>query len=139
MITVTLGELLDAWQAMQSLASKKLSAKANYTLNRMLRAGTPEIQQFEEARNAFIKERGTANKDGVPAITASDAATMQAFAELVKELRAQTIELNCAPLTPDHVGESAEVTGAEMFLLGPFFDDPAARAGADAPAGQAAA
>lgn len=63
-ITVKLGDLYNAAEALGALSKERLPFKTSYAIARLLRKAGDDLAIFNEKRNALIKEFGEEGKDG---------------------------------------------------------------------------
>lgn len=136
-IQTTLGQLLQAVEALRRLGVRSLPMKAAYHLTKLRRLIDSELTIFHERRDALLKELGEQRpateaelKAGTPAtmfeIPPSQMAT---FGTRVKELTELEVTIPWGPFDLRSLGDDAELTSDDLYAL--RFGEPGALVTAD--------
>lgn len=100
-ISVTLAELLNSQQALQSLAQQPLPARLAFKLSKVLKAVTKELDQCNETRIQLCDRYGEKQEDGTYTFSkANEEAVNAEYQELIKTeitLHAERIDLENLP------------------------------------------
>ena len=126
MIKVTIGELLNATEALQNLAKKELKARLALSISRILKNAEGEIQNFNDTRMNLIKKYGEKDENGELITTEDgnckipeDVATE--FSNELNSLLDETIEINANKMTLEQL-ENLDFTPKDMVMLEPFIE-----------------
>jgi hypothetical protein len=114
-IPVTLGELVQAEEALQRLAEVKLPAKQAYHVAKLVRLIKAETQHYHAQREEAIRELGDATADGSEIRVPPD--KMPEFMKRLNELFTVETRIDWTPLS---VADLPEITAADLLRLGPF-------------------
>jgi hypothetical protein len=120
-ITTTLGALVQAEAALQTLCALKLSAKAAYHLMKLAKAVTPETKHYHEARDGHLKELGTLTEDRTHYTFTAE--TGPDFSRRLEELADVPVTIAWGPVTMDMLGDH-QIAAADLIALGPLWADP---------------
>lgn len=100
-ITVTLADLLNSQQALQSLANQPMPARHAFKLSRILKQTAKELETLNEIRLKMCERLGKKNKAGDFEFSKANEATINAeFADLVKTevvIRGELLDLDGLP------------------------------------------
>lgn len=99
MIKVTIDELFDSREALQSLVRKNLPISVGFKVARAVREIQRELNTFEEQRVALVTELGTDDKGML-----LDAKVPE-FQQKMAELGKVEVELNCEAIEMDKLGD----------------------------------
>jgi hypothetical protein len=123
-MTVTLRQIIEAQNAMQSLVVQQLPVKQAYHLARLIRMCEPEVKQFNEQRNALIKEHGkerlaTEGERPMHGDTVHEVSPDQLpiFRAKLQELLETEISLDRPKIV---LNGTLQITAAELMALDPF-------------------
>jgi len=126
MIKVTIGELLNATEALQNLAKKELKARLALSISRILKNAEGEIQNFNDTRMNLIKKYGEKDENG-ELITTEDGNCKipeegtKEFSNELNSLLEETIEINANKMTLEQL-ENLDFTPKDMVMLEPFIE-----------------
>lgn len=115
-IAATLGELVQAEEALQRLIEVKLPAKMAYQVAKLMRLVLAETQHFHKQREEAIRELGAANPDNPNEIRVQPD-RMAEFATRLNELYAVEARIDWTPLS---VADLPEITASDLLRLGPL-------------------
>lgn len=123
-MTVTLRQIMEAQPALQSLVQQSLPVKQAYHLARLLKTLEPEVQAFQEQRNALIKKHGRerpASEAERPVhgetVVEVEAAQFTIFRERVNELLETEVTLDRPKIA---LNGSLQMTARDLLVLDPF-------------------
>lgn len=121
MIHTTLSALVEAEPALMRVLSVKFDkeggAKLRYHMVKLARLVAGETQHFYETRNMLVEQHG----DGEPKTVSPASPGFVAFMAAVNELGRVPIDIPWNPLTDVMLEPYLEITGADLFSLGPLF------------------
>lgn len=117
-MVVTLGELVNADQALARLAEQKLPIKVSWLLGKLVKRVREEVAEFHTHRNAWIQELGQ-TEDGRTWTIEAGSSNQAEFTKRLSELVALEVELAWVPLQVSALG-SIEVSVADLIVLEPF-------------------
>jgi hypothetical protein len=117
MITITLGQLMEAQPALERLAGERLPVKTAYRVARVLRLVRPEIGQFVEHRNDLVRELGVERRTATgEMITEVTEGNRPAFFAKVAELASCEVRLEIEPIEIAAL-DGVNVTAADCVAL----------------------
>jgi hypothetical protein len=112
-IPVTLGDLVQAEEALQRLSEVKLPAKQAYHVAKLIRLIKAETQHYHAQREEAIRELGDATADGSEIRVPPD--KMPEFVKRLNELFAVETRIDWTPL---RLADLPDVTAADLLRLG---------------------
>lgn len=115
-VSATLGELVQAEEALQRLIDVKLPARTAYQVAKLMRLVLAETQHFHKQREESIRELGVPNPDNPNEIRVQPD-HMADFAARMNELYAVETRIDWTPLS---IGELPEITASDLLRLGPL-------------------
>jgi len=126
MIKVTIGELLNATEALQNLAKKELKARLALSISRILKNAEGEIQNFNDTRMNLIKKYGEKDENGELITTEDNNCKIPEectteFSNELNSLLDETIEINANKMTLEQL-ENLDFTPKDMVMLEPFIE-----------------
>lgn len=113
-IALTLGELVQAEEALKRLIEVKLPAKTAYHVAKLMRLVLAETQHFHTQREEAIRELGKPNPENPAEIRVSPEC-MTDFASRINELYAVETRIDWTPLS---IGDLPEITASDLLRLG---------------------
>lgn len=114
-IALTLGELVQAEEALERLIEVKLPAKQAYHVAKLVRLVKAETQHYHSQREESIRELGDAVPDGSEIRVSPD--KMPEFLKRLNELHAVETRIDWTPL---HLQDLPDITPADLLRLGPL-------------------
>lgn len=125
MITLRLGQLVQAEGALTRLGAERLPALAAYRVARLIRAADAELSLYRERRDALIRELGAERPPtdaeqaagAVGPVFAVKPEAIQTFVQQLQPLEALEITLPVAPVPIETLGT---ITVADAVALGPL-------------------
>lgn len=115
-IPVTLGELVQAEEALQRLLEVKLPAKQAYQVAKLMRLVKAETQHFHSQREEAIRELGVESKD-TPGEIRVMPDKMQEFMKRLNEMHVVETQIDWTPLALDDL---PDITAGDLLRLGPL-------------------
>lgn len=115
-IAATLGELVQAEEALQRLIEVKLPAKTAYQVAKLMRLVLAETQHFHKQREEAIRELGKPNPDN-PNEVRVEPENLQEFGRRLNELYAVETRIDWTALP---VGDLPDITASDLLRLGPL-------------------
>ncbi len=97
-MTMTLGKLVDATEALGAIVKMLLPSDAAFRLGKLVRLAQPEIDSFHEQRNAAMRRLGKVSED-TPGMFTFDDPERAVFDEEMTTLRAVTMDLSAQPIS----------------------------------------
>lgn len=129
MISVSLNELLNARNALTTLANTELPAKLSYRVAKMLKKVEGEYEAYDTARLSALQTYAIKDEDGnfVPDKEGGQAATFEPdkrilFEQDIQTLLSTMVEINEQPI-PLELLEKVELTPAHMVQLEAFLSE----------------
>jgi hypothetical protein len=116
MISTTLGALVQADPALQTICALKLSAKSAYHLKKLAQLVATEIKHFQTERDALIKELGT-EQDGGGFSLKPESENFPEFVRRVNELAEVPVQISWNPVTLEMFGDQL-VSAQDLIALG---------------------
>jgi hypothetical protein len=131
MIKIKLGDLLVADQTLQALGDIDLPARAAYDVAKMAKVIAPDVQIFNDKRNALVKELGEDREPteaerangATSSITAVKAENLDEYNRRVQELLDLDIEINLVGLDLSRFGDKFMLKPRQIFSLGALVKD----------------
>lgn len=127
MITLKMGDLLNATDTLQKLSQQELKARLALQIARMLKEAEREIQNFNEIRMNLIKKYGEKDESG-EIITDDNGnckiipESVTVFSKELNELVEMEVEINANKIKLDDL-DSLDFTPSEMVTLEPFIEE----------------
>lgn len=115
-ISVTLGDLVQAEEALKRLIEVKLPAKTAYHVAKLMRLVLAETQHFHSQREEAIRELGKPNPENPSEIRVGPEC-MTDFAGRINELYAVETRIDWTPISVDDL---PEMTASDLLRLGPL-------------------
>lgn len=120
-ITMTLGELMEAEDALTHLLELKLPVKLAYHVAKIARLVKVETTHFKTERDNFVKEFGEPDKD------ANGQEMIRVKPDRIADYMAKVIELSKVEASiawkPLKLGDLTEITGQDILRLGALLTD----------------
>jgi uncharacterized protein YjiS (DUF1127 family) len=117
-IAVTLGDLVQAEEALQRLSEVKLPAKQAYHVAKLVRLIKAETQHYHSQREEAIRELGETSTDGQEVRVPPD--KMPEFIKRLNEMFAIETRIDWTPL---RLADLPDITAADLLRLGPLVTD----------------
>lgn len=115
-IALTLGDLVQAEEALQRLIEVKLPAKQAYHVAKLVRLVKAETQHYHSQREDAIRELGVATPDHPDEIRVLPD-RMPEFLKRLNELYVVETRIDWQPLA---IADMPEMTAADLLRLGPL-------------------
>jgi len=112
-IAVTLGELVQAEEALQRLIEVKLPAKQAYHVAKLVRLIKAETQHYHAQREEAIRDLGDATADGLEVRVPPD--KMPEFLKRLNELFSVETRIDWPPLA---LADLPDITPGDLLRLG---------------------
>lgn len=127
MIEVTLGEVLQADEALQKIASCELKVRAAYQVARLMREISSEGKLVFESRDKLIMKYGAKDEEGQLLVDENGnnnipKENMEQFAKEYNEVLQTKITLNVEPIKLNDI-ENVELTYTDVVMLEPFITE----------------
>jgi hypothetical protein len=119
-ITVTLGELIEAEDALKRLLEVKCSAQLAYNVAKVAKAVQAETKHFHEKRDALVRELGEPVPGDTTGAIRVKSSEVPQFQQKLQELLLVETSLI---LTPLKLSDLPEITGADLLRLGALVTD----------------
>jgi hypothetical protein len=113
-IVITLGELVQAEEALQRLIEVKMPAKTAYHVAKLMRLVTAETQHYHKQREEAIRELGMVNPDNPNEIRVLPERMLE-FTKRLNELHVVETRIDWLPLS---VNDLPEITASDLLRLG---------------------
>lgn len=129
-ITMSLGVLVFAENALRTLCALKLSAQAAYRLSKLARVVSDETKHYHETRDALIKELGTPTATGrgtveiQAEIDGQPNPKIDEFQRRMIDLSNVAVELTVTPFLLADLGDHP-VSASDLLALGTLVTDEA--------------
>lgn len=115
-IQATLGQLVDAYPALQIISSLRYDVKTRYHFAKLLKLVTDEVRLFDETIQDLRLELGTPNDNGNVIVKAEN---LVEFNTKVRELRKTELNLKWGPIDLTKLPEQAENREGKMINIVP--------------------
>lgn len=116
MIQTTLGELVDAQQALANLGKERLPVKTAYALSKVIRQVKKECDIFHEQHNAIVTQLGAVVGEQIRVKPENNAD----YEKRSKELRAIEVTLDVNPLPFSLFDTLKDFGGMDLAALTPL-------------------
>lgn len=112
-IVITLGELVQAEEALQRLVEVKLPAKTAYQVAKLMRLVLAETQHFHKQREEAIRELGAVNPENSNEVRVTPANVAE-FGRRITELYEVQTRIDWTPLKIDDL---PDITAGDLIRL----------------------
>jgi hypothetical protein len=111
---VALSSIVNSQQAIQHLLAEHLPVKLSYRLSKLVRKFAPEIEEFNKARDALLKEYGEQVEKGWQIKPEN----MEKFVTELNGILVEEVELECQMLSLDDLASiTPPPTGKDIQAL----------------------
>lgn len=126
-MTITLQNILESQETLQSLSMKTLRGRTAYQVARLLKRLESELTAYNDTRMKLIEQYAKKAEDGTYELNERNeyqftSENMQAYVEEINNLLQEKIELDVNPLNLDDLVD-LEFTPADMVALEPFIQE----------------
>jgi hypothetical protein len=122
MIKMTVGELVQMWEALQKVMELDIkNGKVRYRLGRILKASSKEFELYNEIRNKKVMEYGTKISDDSNEYKI-DQDKMEAFNIAIAEILKESIEVNANKITVDDL-DLLPLSPKDSWFLDPIIEE----------------